>query len=172
MTRVDHRLTILVDAVEAMDGVDDPAALLRPLGGLVVAECRDKLPGASAVGVRLVPAEEMVRLNQTFRHKDYVANVLSFPADGDTWDEDDKMHYLGDVAICPDKVVEEANDQGKTVEDHFRHLALHGVLHILGYDHLDEEEAEEMESLEIRILADWGVEDPYADGSPVPDEVL
>ncbi|HEX2859319.1 MAG TPA: rRNA maturation RNase YbeY [Alphaproteobacteria bacterium] len=172
MTRVEHRLNILVDAAEPMPGVDDAVALLRPLGGLVAVEVRDDLEGPSAIGVRLVAADEMQRLNQTFRKKDYVANVLSFPAEGDTWDEDDKMHYLGDVAICPDKVVEEAENQGKTVADHLRHLALHGVLHILGYDHENAEDAAVMEALEIRILADWGIEDPYADGSPVPDEEL
>lgn len=95
-------------------------------------------------------------LNGQFRGQDKPTNVLSFPS----FSEDDG---LGDIAIAFETVEREAAAQGKTLRDHARHLIAHGVFHLLGYDHEDESEAQEMEDLERRLLAHFGVADPYAD---------
>jgi probable rRNA maturation factor len=158
-----------VEPGEPLPGVADAPALLKPLGGLLAAEIHQladgtPLPTPCAAGLRLLAADEIQRLNHTFRHKDYVPNVLSFPADpADRWDADEQVHYLGDVALCPEVLAREAAEQGKTAADHLRHLALHGVLHLLGYDHENPAQAKTMESLEVRILAACGITNPYED---------
>lgn len=95
------------------------------------------------------------KLNRDFRGKDYPTNVLSFPSD-----EDDNT-YLGDIAIAYETLQRECAEQEKPFDDHFRHLLLHGILHLLGYDHETDEDAEEMENLEINILEDIGIKNPY-----------
>ncbi|RRQ20265.1 rRNA maturation RNase YbeY [Guyparkeria sp. SCN-R1] len=123
-------------------------------------------PGAGEVTVRYVEPGESRQLNARFRHKDRPTNVLSFPA------VDDPAHlmvlpgselpYLGDLVICADVVESEAKEQGKTRREHHAHMVVHGILHLLGYDHLTDGEAEQMESIEIRVLASLGYPDPYA----------
>lgn len=92
-------------------------------------------------------------LNANYRGKDKPTNVLSFPQD--------EPELLGDVILAYETVKCEADEQNKTFEDHTRHLIVHGTLHLLGYDHIEDEEAEEMEALEIKILADMGIKNPY-----------
>jgi probable rRNA maturation factor len=94
-------------------------------------------------------------------HKDYATNVLSFPAD--VPDEFLDIPLLGDLVICVAVVEREAAEQGKELEAHWAHLVIHGCLHLLGYDHIDDDEAEEMEALERTLLAELGHPDPYAD---------
>lgn len=94
-------------------------------------------------------------LNARFRGQDKPTNVLSFPA------ATNPEHLLGDVALAFGVCAGEAHDQGKPLGDHLQHLVAHGVLHLLGYDHMDDAEAEEMEGLERQILAGLGVPDPY-----------
>jgi probable rRNA maturation factor len=98
-------------------------------------------------------------LNRDWRGKDQPTNVLSFPA-GPPAAEGAPL-LLGDVALAYETVAREAAEQGKTLADHMRHLLVHGILHLLGHDHEDEDEAERMESLERSILAGLGVADPY-----------
>jgi probable rRNA maturation factor len=101
---------------------------------------------------------EMVRdLNARFRGKDAPTNVLSFPA------PTNPVGHLGDVALAFGVCESEARDQAKPLADHLRHLVVHGLLHLLGYDHQDEAEGDRMESLERRILGEMGVPDPYGD---------
>lgn len=95
------------------------------------------------------------QLNRDFREKDKPTNVLSFPNDADD--------YLGDIAIAYETVIREAEEQDKSQESHFTHLVIHGFLHLCGHDHIDDAEAEEMESLEIKILEDMGIKNPYID---------
>jgi probable rRNA maturation factor len=92
-------------------------------------------------------------LNRSFRRKDKPTNVLSFPAEGDD--------YLGDVAIAYGVMAKEAKASGKTPADHAVHLAVHGVLHLLGFDHTTARAARVMEPMEVRILARLGIADPY-----------
>lgn len=107
--------------------------------------------------IRIVDADESRALNRDYRGKDKPTNVLSFPADVDV----PGVHVLGDIVICAPVVVAEAADQGKTVRDHFAHMVVHGMCHLHGYDHEQEEEAEVMESLEVEVLAGFGITDPY-----------
>ena len=115
----------------------------------------------SELTIRLVDEAEGRELNHTWRHKDYATNVLSFPAD--VPDEMLDIPLLGDLVICVPVVEREAQEQAKTSEAHWAHLVTHGCLHLLGYDHIDDEEAEEMEALERELLAELGHPDPYAD---------
>ncbi|MGL4318076.1 MAG: rRNA maturation RNase YbeY [Pseudomonas sp.] len=114
----------------------------------------------SELTIRLVDEAEGRELNHTWRHKDYATNVLSFPAD--VPDEFLDIPLLGDLVICVPVVEREASEQAKTSEAHWAHLVIHGCLHLLGYDHIDEAEAEEMEALERELLAELGHPDPYA----------
>ncbi|HTO19103.1 MAG TPA: rRNA maturation RNase YbeY [Pseudomonas sp.] len=116
--------------------------------------------GDSELTIRLVDEDEGRELNRTWRHKDYATNVLSFPAD--VPDEFLDIPLLGDLVICVPVVEREATEQGKAPEAHWAHLVIHGCLHLLGYDHIDDAEAEEMESLERDLLAELGYPDPYA----------
>lgn len=115
----------------------------------------------SELTIRLVDAEEGQELNRTYRHKDYATNVLSFPAEVPDGLLD--IPLLGDLVICVPVVEREAREQNKALEAHWAHLVIHGCLHLLGYDHIDDEEAEEMESLERQLLAELGYPDPYRD---------
>ncbi|MBD9396121.1 rRNA maturation RNase YbeY [Pseudomonas sp. PDM11] len=114
----------------------------------------------SELTIRLVDEEEGRELNRTWRGKDYATNVLSFPAD--VPDELLDIPLLGDLVICVPVVEREAVEQGKTLDAHWAHLVIHGCLHLLGYDHIEDEEAEEMEGLERILLAELGHPDPYA----------
>ena len=115
----------------------------------------------SEMTIRLVDEAEGRELNHTYRHKDYATNVLSFPAD--VPDDLLDIPLLGDLVICVAVVEREAAEQGKSLEAHWAHLVIHGCLHLLGYDHIEDEEAEEMEALERTLLAELGHPDPYAD---------
>jgi probable rRNA maturation factor len=115
----------------------------------------------SELTIRLVDEAEGRELNHTYRQRDYATNVLSFPAD--VPDEMLDIPLLGDLVICVPVVVREAQEQGKTLEAHWAHLVIHGCLHLLGYDHIEDAEAEEMEALERTLLAELGHPDPYAD---------
>lgn len=126
------------------------------------------LVGASAadgrdleVAVRVVMADEIRSLNKDFREQDKATNVLSFPAGDVDGLPDDAALPLGDVVVCAEVVRDEAVAQGKTVGDHWAHMLVHGTLHLLGYDHISEKEADLMENLETTILTAEGLTDPY-----------
>lgn len=109
---------------------------------------------AATVTMRFVDAEESQHLNDTYRGKNKPTNVLSFPY------EDEPL--MGDIVFCPTVIYAEAKAQHKTETAHMAHLVVHGMLHLMGYDHLNDRDAKEMESLETEIMADLGFADPYA----------
>ncbi len=112
------------------------------------------------LALRLVDEREGCALNRHYRGKDYPTNVLSFPAELPPGVE---LPILGDIVLCAPVVAHEAREQGKILAHHYAHLTVHGVLHLLGFDHIDPREAEAMELLERRVLADLGIGDPYRD---------
>ena len=115
------------------------------------------------VSVKIVDAPEMQALNRDYRDTDGPTNVLSFPAEPVTGLPAAEAGLLGDIAICAEVVFEEARQQHKTPEAHWAHMLVHGTLHLLGYDHVDADDAIAMEALETRILEAGGVADPYRD---------
>ena len=118
----------------------------------------------SDITIRIVDEEEAQRINRDFRNKDYATNVLSFRAElPDSLPEEIRQCQLGDILICAPVVVRESLEQRRSEADHWAHLTIHGVLHLLGYDHEQPDEAAVMESLETEILGKLGVSDPYMD---------
>lgn len=109
--------------------------------------------GGVEVSIVLTDDAHIQALNRDYRGKDKPTNVLSFPQD--------EPSLLGDVIIAYETIAREAEEQNKSFSDHFTHMLVHGTLHLLGYDHEAEAEAEEMEALEVAILSDIGVKNPY-----------
>jgi probable rRNA maturation factor len=116
------------------------------------------------ISIRVVAADEIRSLNRDYRGKDKTTNVLAFPAGPMSGLPAEVPQLLGDVVVCAAVVAGEAAAQGKAVQDHWAHMLVHGTLHLLGYDHQNDADAREMESLEARVLADQGVADPYGAG--------
>jgi len=148
---------IELDLQCASDGAIPTEAQLRSWCELALRQ----RSGDSELTIRLVDEAEGRELNRTWRQKDYATNVLSFPADVPEGLLD--IPLLGDLVICVPVVEREALEQAKALQAHWAHLVIHGCLHLLGYDHIDDDEAEEMESLERQLLAELGHPDPYAD---------
>ena len=116
----------------------------------------------SEIVIRLVDDQESAELNQQYRHKQGPTNILSFPFEApDGFDTD----LLGDLVICTPLIALEAQQQNKQLFDHWAHITINGVLHLLGYDHIDDAEAEEMEALEIKILSRLNINNPYLEES-------
>ncbi len=154
------RIEVLIEAPEWNRRVRDVAALARRAARAAVAVERSRDP----VELCLVLADDRAvrRLNRDWRGKDKPTNVLSFPArDPALKAPRGAPAPLGDVVIAGGVVAREAAEQGKTVAAHLAHLVVHGVLHLLGYDHEIDAEADRMEALETRILRGLGVADPY-----------
>lgn len=108
--------------------------------------------------IRVVDVDESRQLNATYRHIDKATNVLSFPAD---WEQENGLKYYGDIAICAEIVGEEAACQCKPLHAHWAHMVIHGVLHLLGYDHLRKHDAVQMETRETMLLALFDFCNPY-----------
>jgi probable rRNA maturation factor len=140
----------------------DAEAVVRRAILQAVAVVEPNGPSAE-VAVLLCDDATIAALNAQWRGRDEPTNVLSFPAlpASDPMVSDGAVH-LGDIAIANETVVREAREQGRTVSQHLAHLAVHGFLHLLGYDHQTDSEAEHMEGLERAILAALGISDPYA----------
>jgi len=125
-----------------------------PLRADFVRWARAALAGGGEITIRLVDADEGRKLNAEYRGKDYATNVLSFPYEIEP--------VVGDLVICPAVVAREAEEQNKPLAAHYAHLTVHGMLHLQGSDHDNDDDAEAMESEEKEILAALGYPDPYA----------
>lgn len=113
---------------------------------------------SASVSVRLVDEVEITSLNTQYRERNEPTNVLSFPCD---LSDESGMRILGDIVVCEPVVTREALEQGKNPSDHWAHIIIHGLLHLLGFDHIENQQAEEMEGLEVSLLREMDVCDPY-----------
>jgi probable rRNA maturation factor len=149
------KLDVAVGYAAPRKGVPASASFRRWIEAALKGARRRK---ASEESVRIVDAEEGRALNLQYRGRDYATNVLSFPVELPPGVD---LPLIGDLVICAPVVAREAAEQGKKPADHWAHLTVHGTLHLLGYDHIDEAEAEVMEALETKVLAGLGISDPY-----------
>jgi len=157
-------------AIEAGDWGDE-AELLADVDRIIAGALdvgHFDVPKYAELSLVLTDDAHIRELNRTWRGHDKATNVLSFPAGEDNEpdvsdDYSDQPMLLGDIVIARETLVREAAEEAKSVADHFCHLLVHGFVHLMGYDHEVEAEAEEMEALETEILASLGVADPYAD---------
>ncbi|MGE3874340.1 MAG: rRNA maturation RNase YbeY [Parvibaculaceae bacterium] len=152
--------------IAAIDIADDAWASVVDLERLTERAIGAALAHARAdpnveIGVLFASDAEAARLNTEWRRKDYAPNILSFPAPQTLDVPEGEPKPLGDLILAAGTVTREAEEQGKPLTSHLTHLIVHGALHLLGFDHIEERDAERMEAAEIAILAGLGVEDPY-----------
>ncbi len=143
------RAEILIQELAWEDALADADALVR--------QAAEATPGEGEATILLTNMKQVRDLNARFRDRHAATNVLAFPA-ADTY-----RPYLGDVALAFEVCRLEADEQCKTLADHLRHLVVHALLHLLGYDHVDSADAERMEALERQILQRLNVPDPYGE---------
>ena len=136
-------------------GIPAVSSFRRWVAAALAGACHD---GPGELSIRIVGSREGRELNRRYRGRDYATNVLSFPAE---LPPGVGSPLLGDIVIAAPVVAREAREQAKPVRDHYAHLTVHGVLHLLGYDHQREREAARMEALETRTLASLGIANPY-----------
>ncbi|HHF6184738.1 TPA: rRNA maturation RNase YbeY [Haemophilus influenzae] len=148
--------SVLVDlqiATENIEGLPTEEQIVQWATGAVQPEGNEV-----EMTVRIVDEAESHELNLTYRGKDRPTNVLSFPFE---CPDEVELPLLGDLVICRQVVEREAAEQEKLLMAHWAHMVVHGCLHLLGYDHIEDDEAEEMESLETQIMQGLGFDDPY-----------
>ncbi len=151
-TAMSHQIDVVLvndDALEA-PSLSQFISFLKPLA--------EHLQVNKELCIKVVDQAESCYLNSRFRGKDKATNVLSFASELPEFVD---SNHLGDLAICSDVVVQEALDQNKKVIDHWAHLTIHGCLHLLGYDHIDDDEALVMEALEVALLSKLSIGNPY-----------
>jgi len=154
-------VTTIIDYQQAYEGADAIAGAIPSVALLakwVDAVLQFEGVGEQEVTVRFTDEEESQALNSQFRGKDKPTNVLSFPFEAPPGIE---INLLGDLVICAPIISQEAQTQSKSVEDHYAHMTVHGILHLLGYDHINDDDADEMEAKEIQILESFGIANPY-----------
>lgn len=169
-TNLTPQATHLVEIVLEEDQSDRAIPANTQLESWALAALSDR-ESAATLAIKVVGAAEMAALNLTFAGKNKPTNVLSFPAEFSELPELPERamegtlptgDLLGDIAICAEIVAQEAQAQGKTPAAHWAHMVVHGVLHLCGYDHINDDEAKQMEASEIQILESLGFPDPYA----------
>jgi len=180
LTRGTNTLNVTVQFATRRTGVPHATSLTK-WANAAYASLGARAPAGLPLTIRIVSALESRTLNRTWRGKDKPTNVLSFPATDfgldargagqkritkaasnlarAPWPEPHAL--LGDLAICAPVVAREAREQGKTSQAHWAHMVVHGVLHLLGYDHENDDDADVMEAREVKILAQFGYANPY-----------
>ncbi|MDQ3057628.1 MAG: rRNA maturation RNase YbeY [Pseudomonadota bacterium] len=157
MTRGPVRLDVSVSYALPRAGLPAAVSFRRWVAAALEGRIRE-----ADLAIRIVGSKEGRALNRHYRGKDGATNVLSFPADlPEGLPENIKMPLLGDVVLCAPVIAKEAREQKKLLTAHYAHMTVHGALHLLGWDHNDNREAECMEQLEREILAGLGIADPY-----------
>lgn len=157
MTRGPVQLALSVHYGLPRRGLPAPASFRKWVSAALDTRIRE-----ADLAIRLVDSREGRAMNRHYRGKDYATNVLSFPAElPEGLPKGVRLPLLGDLVVCAPVVAREAREQGKPLAAHYAHLTVHGVLHLLGWDHADDREAECMEQLEREILAGLGIGDPY-----------
>jgi probable rRNA maturation factor len=146
---------VTVEVQYAETGMDAPSEeSFQQWSAIIPVECAS----SKEVSIRVVNEDEIAELNSRFRQKQGATNVLAFPAEIPAGVE---LNFIGDIVICAPIVIKQAQEQGKSMESHWAHMTLHGILHLLGYDHIDSQDAEVMEALEVQLLTDLGYANPY-----------
>lgn len=156
---------VTIEGAEWPALLPDAAAIAEETAAAAWRSVADPATGPAELGILLADDATVQRLNREHRGQDKPTNVLSFPI-GETISVAGAPTMLGDVVLASGVVAREAVDQGKPIAAHFRHLVVHGVLHLAGYDHIADSDAETMESLEVKILAALAVPNPYRLGEP------
>lgn len=157
MTKGPVRLDVAIGYAVPRAGIPAAVSFRKWVAAALAGRIRE-----ADLAVRIVGAKEGRALNHHYRGKDYPTNVLSFPAElPEGLPEGVKLPLLGDLVLCAPVIAREAKEQGKPPAAHYAHLTVHGVLHLLGWNHEDTREAEAMEQLEREILAGLGLPDPY-----------
>lgn len=149
-------VSVEVTISETIESADEDVPDPDLLQAWASAAYLDETPAIASLLV--TGADEIQALNKQYRNQDKPTNVLSFPMQSP--DEVD-VRLLGDIVLCAEVIRQEAGQQSKSEQSHWAHMVVHGMLHLQGYDHIDNEEAEAMEQLEIRILNQLGFESPY-----------
>lgn len=147
-------MEVSLDVQREVDALPEDDEILAWVKEVLVAEKQDD----TELTVRIVSREESAALNEQYRNKKGPTNVLSFPFEAPA---EVDIDLLGDLVICSDVVKQQANEQHKQELAHWAHMIVHGTLHLLGYDHLTDDEANVMETKEITILSQLGYPDPY-----------
>ncbi|QJR79714.1 rRNA maturation RNase YbeY [Alteromonas pelagimontana] len=154
-------MTAIIDLQQAYEQPDEALAAVPAFDDLQTwADCAFAALNLQDLEftVRIVDEEESQSLNFQYRNKDKSTNVLSFPFECPPGVE---LNLLGDLVVCAPVILREAQEQNKDTDNHYAHMIIHGLLHLLGYDHIEDADAEEMEALEIAILSQLGIDDPY-----------
>lgn len=146
--------------IDIQNATNNPLAMnedqITELATLTLKECRQD----AELTLRFVGTEEITSLNHTYRKKNKPTNVLAFPSEVPAEIQLD-CPFLGDVIICPEVLLTECNELNKTLEAHWTLIIIHGILHLLGYDHIKEDDALVMQAIEIKLLAQLGYANPY-----------
>lgn len=159
MTKAPAHLDVAVSYGVPRAGIPSAASFRKWVAAAVAGRARE-----AELGLRIVDVDEGRTLNREFRGKDYATNVLSFPAERpEGLPKSVRLPAGGDLVLCAPVVAREAAEQGKPLAAHYAHMTVHGTLHLLGWDHETDTDAEAMEKLEREILAGLGIEDPYTE---------
>lgn len=161
MTKGPIRLDVSVGYAVPRAGLPSAVSFRKWIAAALAGRIRE-----ADLAIRIVGTREGRALNRHYRGKDYATNVLSFPADiaeGVKLPKGVTMPLLGDLVLCAPLIAREAREQKKPLITHYAHLTVHGTLHLLGWDHEDDTNAECMEQLERDVLAGLGVGDPYVE---------